>query len=73
LALDSTGNIYIGGQHASQIKVFKVTGEQIATLALANARDDSRIIAPAALWIDPSDRIFVADKQNSRVQVFQKR
>jgi DNA-binding beta-propeller fold protein YncE len=73
LALDSTGNIYIGGQQASQVKVFRISGEQIATLALANARGDSRIIDPAALWIDQSDHIFVADKHNSRVQVFQKR
>jgi DNA-binding beta-propeller fold protein YncE len=73
MALDSIGNIYIGGQHASQVKVYKPTGEHVATLALANARGDSRIIAPTALWIDPSDHIFVADQQNSRVQVFQKR
>jgi DNA-binding beta-propeller fold protein YncE len=73
LALDSAGNIYIGGQQASQVRVFKISGEQTATLALANARGDSRIIAPTSLWIDPSDHIFVADKQNSRVQVFQKR
>jgi DNA-binding beta-propeller fold protein YncE len=73
MAVDSKGNLYVCGQQASQIKVFKITGEQVATLALANARGDSRIIAPAALWIDQSDHIFVADKHNSRVQVFQKR
>ena len=73
LAIDSIGNIYIGGQQAQQIKVFKFTGEHIATLALANARGDSRSIATTALWIDTSDHIFVADRQHSRVQVFQKR
>ncbi len=73
MAVDSKGNLYICGQQASQIKVFKTTGEQFATLALANVRGDSRIITPAALWIDQSDHIFVADKHNSRVQVFQKR
>lgn len=71
LALNSEGNIYIVAPKTSELKEYTPTGEHIATLSLSNVHGDSSIITPTALWIDSSNRIFVSDSHNSRVQVYE--
>ncbi len=70
LAVDGDGNIYISYVARSMISIYKPDGTPIGTLGQPGSRvGEFRL--PRGLWVDPSNRLYVADTGNGRVQVFQ--
>jgi len=70
LAVDSTGNIYVSNAGSSAVKIYSQAGQLLASMGRAGSRPQEFDL-PSGVWIDASDRIYVADTRNSRVQVFQ--
>ncbi len=70
LALDSAGNIYLSNPIDSTVEVLTPDGQLLGTLGHPGADDDC-FSGPSGLWIDASDRMYVADTANRRVQTFQ--
>jgi DNA-binding beta-propeller fold protein YncE len=70
LAADRDGNIYISYAARSVISIYKPDGMPMGTFGQSGSRI-GEFRAPRGLWVDPSNRIYVADTANARVQVFQ--
>lgn len=77
VALDSDDNIYVTDSKFHRIQIFNVKGELLLTLGAPRAQQlgESIVAAgfllPYGIYIDKSDRIYVADMMNRRLQVFQ--
>ena len=69
LALDSASNIYLSNVLGSTVRIYDRKGALISVLG-RNGPGDEEFNAPSGLWIDPADRMYVADTKNSRVQLF---
>ena len=70
LAVDRDGNIYISYAAESVISMYKPDGMPMGTFGQPGDRiGEFRV--PSGLWVDASNRIYVADTANARVQVFQ--
>lgn len=70
LAVDNDGNIYISYAASSTISMYKPDGTSIGSFGQSGSRiGEFRV--PRGLWVDTSNRIYVADGGNVRVQVFQ--
>ena len=70
LAVDRDGNIYISYVAKSIIGVYKPDGTPMGTFGQSGSRI-GEFLAPRGLWVDASNRIYVADTANARVQVFE--
>ena len=70
LAVDRDGNIYISYAARSSISMYKPDGMPMGTFGQSGSRI-GEFLAPGELWVDSSNRIYVADVVNARVQVFQ--
>ena len=70
LAIDSDGNIYVSYAAASVIRMYNPEGKLLATFGQEGFRA-GEFVAPRGLWVDFHDCLYVADTQNSRIQLFQ--
>jgi DNA-binding beta-propeller fold protein YncE len=52
------------------VQVYDRQGQLLFTFGRTGNRT-SEFELPSGLWIDPRDRIYIADSYNHRVQVFQ--
>lgn len=70
LGIDLEGNIYVSLPTSSLIKVYNQNGVLLTTFGQSGQRL-GEFFAPKGLWIDPTNRLYVADTGNARVQIFQ--
>ena len=70
LGVDLQGNIYISLSVSSFIQVYNQSGVLRATFGQSGQRL-GEFLAPKGLWIDSTNRLYVADTGNVRVQLFQ--
>ncbi|MGA7294239.1 MAG: 6-bladed beta-propeller [Terriglobales bacterium] len=70
LGLDLTGNIYISNMKDSHIRIYDRDGASIGSFGQAGV-EIGEFNSPAGLWVDGKNRLYVADTNNRRVQVFQ--
>ncbi|MSN24571.1 MAG: 6-bladed beta-propeller [Geobacter sp.] len=77
VALDSDENVYVTDARFHRIQIFNTKGELLMTLGAPHSQQrDEPIVAaglllPYGLFIDDTNRIYVADMMNRRLQVFQ--
>ena len=77
LAVDSDDNIYVVDGRANRILVFNTSGELLLAIGDYYAVSTTGKLAPGGfaipigIDIDSTDRIYVVDQLNARVQVFQ--
>lgn len=69
LALDSASNIYIGHLVWPTLRIYDQRGH----LLTGFGQKDKDYSGTSGMWVDTSDRIYVADSVSSRIQVFQHR
>ena len=68
-AVDSRGRIYLDGP-LDTVRVFQRDGRLIYRFGYTDAGSRAKSLL-SCIWIDSSDRIYVADKGNNHVQSFQ--
>lgn len=77
IAVDSSDNIYVVDGRSHSVSIFNDRGELLLVLGAFYAVSGSGKLAPGGfsvpvgIDIDSSDRIYVVDQLNARVQVFQ--
>ena len=77
LAVDSSDNIYVVDGRAHNINIFNEQGEVLLVLGGFYASAETGKLAPGGfsvpigIDIDSTDKIYVVDQMNTRVQVFQ--
>lgn len=77
VAVDSEGHIYVTDARENRITIFSDKGEYLLSFGFPHAQQPgSNVVAggfllPQGISIDENDRIYVADQQNARVQIFQ--
>ncbi len=77
IAVDSSDNIYVVDGRSHSVSIFNDRGELLLVLGAFYAVSGSGKVAPGGfsvpvgIDIDTSDRIYVVDQLNARVQVFQ--
>ena len=75
LYVDKTGNLYVSDQYNNRIQKFPA-GSTSATNGLTVAGgtgaggNANQLNAPIAIYLDKNDNLFVADRYNSRIQMF---
>ena len=70
LGTDRDGNVYVSSFHSSVIRVFRTNGQQVSAFGQPG-HSAGEFVCPRGLWIDASNRLYVADSGNGRVQLFQ--
>jgi DNA-binding beta-propeller fold protein YncE len=70
LGVDLTGNIYVSSTRDSQIGIYRRDGHLLGFFGRPG-REIGEFNAPAGLWIDGANRLYVGEANNGRVQVFQ--
>jgi sugar lactone lactonase YvrE len=70
LAVDSTGDIYISNEMNGMVRVYSAAGRLLNSFGRPGSKI-GEFSRPAGVWADGGDRIYVADSNNYRVQVFQ--
>jgi DNA-binding beta-propeller fold protein YncE len=70
LAVDLTGNIYVSSTRESQIGIYQRDGHLLGSFGRPGM-EVGEFSSPAGLWIDGTNRLYVGDTKNGRVQVFQ--
>ncbi|MBZ5663087.1 MAG: 6-bladed beta-propeller [Acidobacteriia bacterium] len=70
LGVDLTGNIYVSTREDSHVRIYGRDGSLLGSFGRSGA-EVGEFGSPAGLWIDGKNRLYVADTNNSRVQVFQ--
>ncbi len=70
LGLDQDGNIYVSYVGTSEVRMYNRDGGLQASFGQAGSRM-GEFGAPRGLWVDASKRLYVADTENVRVQLFQ--
>lgn len=77
MAIDSTDNIYVVDGRAHNISIFNDKGELLLVLGGFYASTETGKLAPGGfsipigIDIDSTDKIYVVDQMNTRIQVFQ--
>ena len=77
VAVDSDGHIYVTDAKEHRVTIYSDKGEYLLSFGGPHAQKPGMpIIAggfmiPLGIYIDKNDRIYVADQQNGRFQVFQ--
>jgi hypothetical protein len=72
LGVDQTGNIYVSNTRDSHVRIYGSDGSLLGSFG-RTGREIGEFNSPAGLWIDGKNRLYVADTNNGRVQVFQLR
>jgi DNA-binding beta-propeller fold protein YncE len=72
LGTDRAGNVYVSSFNGSLIRVYSYDGRFLSCFGQPG-RGAGEFAFPGGLWIDPNDRLYVADSGNGRVQLFQLR
>jgi DNA-binding beta-propeller fold protein YncE len=70
LGSDLQGNVYVSLSSVSLLQVYSYDGHPLASFGQAGQRV-GEFAGPEGLWIDASNRLYVADSGNGRVQLFQ--
>ncbi len=70
VGVDLAGNIYVSSTRDSQIGIYRRDGRLLGTFGRPGM-DIGEFNSPAGLWIDGTNRLYVGDTNNGRVQVFQ--
>jgi DNA-binding beta-propeller fold protein YncE len=70
LGVDLTGNIYVSSTRDSQIGIYRRDGHLLGSFGRPGM-GIGEFDSPAGLWIDGTNRLYVGDTNNGRVQVFQ--
>jgi len=70
LTVDQDSNIYVSDAAESVIRIYKRDGRLQASFGQTGNRT-GEFNAPKGLWIDEANRLYVADAENVRVQLFQ--
>jgi DNA-binding beta-propeller fold protein YncE len=70
LGVDLTGNIYVSSTRDSHIGIYRRDGRQLGSFGRPGM-EIGEFNSPAGLWIDGTNRLYVGDTNNGRVQVFQ--
>lgn len=70
LSTDREGNVYVSSFHSSLIRVYSYDGRLLSAFGQPG-HAVGEFVGPGGLWIDPANRLYVADSGNGRVQVFQ--
>ena len=77
VAVDSEDNIYVTDGRSHSLKIFNINGDHLITIGGPFSAIKSGKLAPGGfllphgIFIDKSDRIYIADQLNNRFQVFQ--
>jgi DNA-binding beta-propeller fold protein YncE len=70
IAVSSTGDIYVSdGYGNARVHRFSPEGEHLQSWGEPGA-GPGQFRLPHNIWIDKTDRVWVADRENSRVQIF---
>jgi len=70
LGVDLTGNIYVSSARDSHIGIYGRDGRQLGSFGRPGI-EIGEFDSPAGLWIDGTNRLYVGDTNNGRIQVFQ--
>jgi DNA-binding beta-propeller fold protein YncE len=70
LGTDREGHVYVSSFHSSTVRVFRHDGRPLTAFG-GPGHSAGEFACPGGLWIDSSDRLYVADSGNGRVQLFQ--
>ena len=70
LGVDLAGNIYVSSTRDSRVGIYARDGSLLGSFG-RSGMDIGEFNAPAGLWVDGTNRLYVADTNNGRVQVFQ--
>ena len=70
LSIDVTGNIYVSNVTDSHIRIYGRDGSLLGSFGRPGM-EVGEFNSPAGLWVDGKNRLYVADTNNGRVQVFQ--
>jgi len=70
VAVSRTGEIYVAdGYGNSAVHRFSPDGKHLLSWGAAGA-GRGQFTTPHGVWVDAMDRVFVADRENNRVQIF---
>ncbi len=69
LAIDSLDNVYVSQPENGRVRVYNRDGRLLTTFGGGDGAP--RLAAPTGVWIDGSNRLFLSDETNRRVEVFQ--
>lgn len=70
LAVDSQDNIYVTNTALDSVRVYNHQGQLLGAFGQLG-RKQGEFNTPAGVWVDSHNRIYVADADNHRVQMFQ--
>jgi len=70
VTMDRDGNIYVSYVGRSIVSIYNGDGALIGSFGQPGSRI-GEFLAPKEVWVDASNRVYVADTGNARVQVFQ--
>ena len=70
LSVDLAGKIYVSPWCCSHIRIYSRDGSLLSSFGQTGV-EIGEFDSPAGLWIDATNRLYVADTKNGRVQVFQ--
>jgi len=70
LGVDPAGNIYVSNTRDSHVEIYGRDGSLLGYFGRTGV-EVGEFNSPAGLWIDGTNRLYVADTNNGRVQVFQ--
>ena len=70
LAIDSAGNLYVSDEVEGKVRVYSQEGKLVGAFGRPG-RKTGEFSRPLGVWADARDRIYVADSDNRRIQVFQ--
>lgn len=69
LALDSASNVYVSDRNGSTVLTYDRDGRLIGAFG-HYGMGIKEFDGPSGVWIDNTDRMYIAETRNSRVQVF---
>jgi len=70
VGLDADANIYVSNMADSSVRIYKSDGRLLGSFGEPGTQS-GEFNSPTGLWIDSSNRLYIAEEGNRRVQVFQ--
>lgn len=71
LGFDSARNLYVSNVYDSTVRIYDQGGHLVSSFGHTGT-GIGEFSQPSGLWIDAADRIYVADTNNRRIQVFER-